>query len=373
MESLFFFLLFLSSYSYAVYPATVYAMSRLLRNPWSQQPILPSVSLVISVYNEEKVIKEKIQNALSLDYPEGLLEIIVVSDGSTDRTNETVCSVQDPKLSLVAFEERSGKTACLNRVVPEAKGEIVFFTDANAIFPSDVLFRMTRNFSDANVGLVTGWTKYVKEGGEVHVTGLYSRIEKVTKHWESLMSSCVGADGAVFAIRKFLYRSLGDQDINDFITPLHIISQGKRAVLDPELFCFENSGNGGEKEFQRQARITNRTLLAIRRNPRFLNPFSYGLFSFFLLSHKILRFLVPFFVSGMFVINLLLLERSILYRGFLMVQLLVLIAGIAGILKKAGGGPANLCKFFLITLSAQFIGWLRVLRKRTDVLWIPQR
>jgi cellulose synthase/poly-beta-1,6-N-acetylglucosamine synthase-like glycosyltransferase len=333
----------------------------------------PPVTLIISVYNEEQVIGKKVKNTLSLEYPEGLLEIIVISDGSNDRTNEIVSMFNDSRLVLKAFPERSGKTACLNRVVPEAKGDIILFTDANSMFSSDILAKLVTNFSDPNVGLVTGWTKYTKEKGGEETTGIYSRFEMKTKYWESLISSCVGADGAIFAIRKELYRPLDEQDINDFVIPLRVISQGKRIVLDPDVYCFEEQSKGEGNEYRRQARITNRTLRAVLKHTAFLNPFSYGFFSFFLLSHKFLRFLVPFFVIGAFLANLFLLKVSPIYFGLIFIQLLFLSLGLASLAGKADGRVANICKFFLITLSAQFLGWIRRFRGIPDTMWTPRR
>ncbi len=372
MESFFFLLLFFSVYPYAIYPGIIYIVSRLFVNSWQQDELAPKVTLIISVYNEERLIEKKIRNALVLEYPEELLEIIVVSDGSNDRTNEIVSGFKDPRLTLCAFRERTGKTGCLNRVVPNSKGDIILFTDANSMFPSDLLHKLVKNFSDQKVGLVTGWTKYIQPGKGEGTTGLYSKIEKMTKYWEGLISSCVGADGAIFAVRKILYKRLEQEDINDFVTPLHIISQGKRVVLDPEVYCFEASSEGGD-EFRRQARITNRTLRAILGNPKFLNPFSYGSFSFFLLSHKLLRFLVPFFIAGTFLANLFLLKASPIYVGFMIIQILLLGFGLVGIAGKLRGRLTNICKFFLITLYAQFIGWTRMVRGISDTTWIPRR
>jgi glycosyltransferase involved in cell wall biosynthesis len=373
MEVMFLLLLGLSIYPYGIYPLAVYVMSRLFSHSWHKGDTTPPVTIVISVYNEEKGIGEKIKNTLSLEYPKELLEILVISDGSTDKTNEIVSDFKDPRLILRFFSERSGKTACLNRVVPDARGDIILFTDANSIFPSDVLFKLVRNFYDRDVGSVTGWTKYIEEGKKKDTTGIYSWLEMQTKHWESLISSCVGADGAIFAIRKSLYKPLDAQDINDFVIPLHVIRQGKRVVLDPEIFCFENLSKGQGDEFRRQTRITNRTLRAILRYPGFLNPFSYGTFSFFLLSHKLLRFLVPFFVAGAFIVNLLLLNNSMMYVGFLFIQVLLLGLGLVNLMGKLEGRLANLCKFFLITLFAQFTGWIRRFRGISDTMWTPQR
>jgi len=373
MEVIFFLFLFLSVYPYFIFPVVTYIMSRFWGSSWLQRDLLSRVTIIISVYNEERVIEGKIKNALLLKYLQELIEIIVISDGSNDRTNEIVLGFKDPRVVLMAFPKRSGKTACLNRVVPKAKGDIVLFTDANAMFPSNMLTKLVRNFNDKKVGLVTGWTKYMKAGNEGEATGIYSRFEKMTKYWESLVSSCVGADGAIFAIRKALYKPLEDDDINDFVTPLQVISQGKRVVLDPEVFCFEEQSEGEGGEYHRQARITNRTLRAIFRNPGVLNPFSYGYFSFFLLSHKLFRFLVPFFVAGTFLANLYLLKVSPIYIGLILIQLLFLGLGLANILGKVEGRVTDICKFFLITLSAQLTGWIRMVRGVSDTMWTPQR
>jgi glycosyltransferase involved in cell wall biosynthesis len=331
------------------------------------------ISVIISVYNEEGVIRTKIDNTLQLLYPEELLEIIVVSDGSTDTTNEIVASFEDPRIRLEAFPERKGKTACLNQVVPTAKGDILVLTDANSMFPPDTLLKFSRNFHSDQIGLVTGWTKYRKPGGDEESVGLYARLEMVTKRSESLVSSCVGADGAVFAVRKELYKPLKDYDINDFVIPLDVIGQGKRVVLDSEVYCIEQPGDNESKEYRRQVRITNRTLGAIGRNINFLNPFVYGSFAFFLLSHKVIRFLVPFSFSGVFITALLLAKVSVFFTGFVIAQLLFIGIGIIGIFKLLNGRLTQLCSFFLLTIFAQLVGWIRWASGKADVMWKPVR
>lgn len=373
MEPLFFILLFLTVYPYLVYPLLVILWSKLTAKVWARGDIRPRVSMIVSVFNEEGVIREKIENALALDYPEDLLEIIVVSDGSTDRTNQIVGSIEDPRVVLQAFPERNGKTACLNQAVPNAKGDILVFTDANSMFPPDTILKVTRNFSNNEIGLVTGWTKYRKAGEGVEVTGFYSRLEMVTKYAESLISSCVGADGAVFAMRKALYRPLKDYDINDFVIPFNVIAQEMRVVLDPEVYCVEQPSEGELKEFRRQVRITNRTLGAIQRNIRFLNPVTYGSFAFHLLSHKVIRFLVPFFFAGMFCTVLTLTGKSIVYAGFAIAQALFIGVGIFGTFNYFGGWLAQVCSFFLLTISAQLVGWIRWATGRADIIWKPER
>ena len=373
LELSFYLLLLLSLYPYLLYPLVVCVWAKMAGRRHQAGDCQPHISVVISVYNEERVIREKIDNSLQLIYPEHLLEILVVSDGSTDRTNEIAGSVGTSRVTLKAFPERKGKTACLNRTVPEALGDIIVFTDANSMFPPDLLQQLSANFVSDSIGLVTGWTKYRKPGETEETVGLYGRLEMVTKQAESLISSCVGADGAVFAIRKSLYQPLKESDINDFVIPLQVIAQGKRVILDSAVYCIEQPGDNEAKEYRRQVRITNRTLGAIGRNLQFLNPMRYGSFSFFLLSHKILRFLVPFTFLGVLTTAVLLIGKSIIYAGFATAQLIFIGIGLAGLLKLFTGRLPGLCSFFLLTIIAQLVGWLRWSLGKADVMWKPAR
>lgn len=365
--------LLLLVYSYLIYPGVLFVLSRILRRMWKRKDVEPYVSVVISAYNEEGVIREKVHNTLSLDYPTHKLEVIVSSDGSTDRTNEIVSGIEDPRLNFLAFPQRSGKTACLNRIVPAAKGEIVVFTDANSVLPPLVLRRIVRNFADSAVGLVTGWTKYRSPSGEEVPTGGYARYEKALKIMESAGGSCVGADGAVFAIRKSLYRPLRDDDINDFVIPLDVIRQEQRVVLDPDVFCFEEASEGAGNEFQRQVRITTRTLWAIRRNRDMLNPCKCGLFSFYLLSHKVMRFLSPYFFISTYLTNMALLGGRGVFRLIFLGENLFLAGALGGFADGSGNPVLRLCRMLLVTFAAQGLAWIRMLAGLTDTMWSPRR
>ena len=365
--------LFLTLYPYINYPLLVVVWSRVGGRPWDQGDEFPRISLIISVYNEERVIRQKLENALALDYPKDRFEILVVSDGSTDATEEIVSSFDDSRIVLKAYD-RAGKTACLNRALSELTGDIVVFTDANSMFPSQALTKIARNFADKQVGLVTGWTKYRRSGcEEEEASGSYARLEKLTKEGESSISSCVGADGAIFAIRRELYRRLEEYDINDFVIPLHVLGQGRRVVLDTDVYCLEEPSEGAGKEFRRQARMTNRTLGAIRRNTHFLNPLQYGSFAFFLLSHKVLRFMTPLFAVGTWLISLLLLTTALMYLLIFFLVTMFLFAGLIGL--KGGGHSriVDLCATFLLTNAGQVVGWFRFLTGRPDTMWTPQR
>ena len=202
---------------------------------------------------------------------------------------------------------------------------------------------------------------------------MYARLEKITKQAESLISSCVGADGAIFAIRRNLYQPLQEYDINDFVIPLNVLGQRQRVVLDPDVYCLEEPSEGSDREFRRQARMTNRTLGAIKRNSRFLNVSVYGSFAFFLLSHKVLRFMVPLFAVMTLLSVLLLLSTSVFYGFILVLICLFLVAGLTGLLDLAHSRIIDLCATFLLTNAGQVLGWYRFLTGRADTLWTPQR
>ena len=372
MENLFILFVFLTLYPYVFYPAVVYVFSRLIGRHWKTGQIQPAVTVLVSAYNEEKVISDKIKNTLALDYPPDKLEVLVSSDGCSDRTNDIVAGLTDARVVLLEHP-RIGKSACLNKSVPVAKGDIILFTDANAMFPEDLLLRIVRNFNDPDIGLATGSTLY-KTGADGRASAdAYGKLERWTKYGESRISSCVGADGAVFAIRKELYRPLKNDDINDFIIPLNIIRLGRRVVMDPDVFCIEDATNETQNAFRRQVRITTRTLWAIRRNLEFLNPLKYRFFSFFIFSHKLLRFSVPFFFAGAFAVNLFLLTRSFVYTLSMLGFILVFITGMLNITGHVRGKMSSICKYFLITITAQFFGWIRMLAGIKDALWTPQR
>lgn len=372
MFILFMISLFFCIYSYAVYPPLLWALSVVFRRKWVAEEYYPYVTIVISAYNEAAVIGKKIENALALEYPPESLEIVVSSDGSTDGTNQIVAEVDDPRVKLMAFE-RSGKTACLNKVVPQVSGDIVVFTDANSMFPSNVLKKMTRHLTDSQIGLVTGGTIYVDQTGKPEPTGIYAKLEKWTKLRESIIASCVGADGAIFALRKELYQPLSDADINDLVIPLRVVRGGRRTIMAPEVYCVEEAASHGGQAFRRQVRISTRTIWALWHNRDLFSFRQFGFFAFFLWSHKLLRLTMPFWFLMAILLNILLLHFEpaywvpmILFAGFTL-------AGIGSQLGWVQGSMAAVCKLFLITGASQFVAWMRVFMGKKDVLWTPQR
>jgi cellulose synthase/poly-beta-1,6-N-acetylglucosamine synthase-like glycosyltransferase len=369
-------------YAYAGYPIMLRAISLFKRDAGgpAQSDLAPGhllkVSLLISAYNEESVIEAKILNSLSLDYPRELLEIVVISDGSSDGTNGIVRRYAGRGVVLRHYEGRMGKTACLNMTVPLAAGEIVVFSDANSDYDRNALREMMRHFEDTQIGFVTGWTKYIagKDDDGAGSLSMYARLELLTKKYESMIGSCVGADGAIFAIRKELYCPLKPYDINDFVIPLSIVRQGFRGVLEEKAFCFETTAGSAKGEFHRQVRITNRTIRAIVNNGTLLNPWKFGTFSFELFSHKLCRFLVPAFLIALFVSSLLLGSRNFFYLTAFIGQILFYVsAGFARGIERTPLLPRVFAAAhaFVMVNFAIFMAWIKYFQGATYTTWSP--
>ena len=338
----------------------------------------PGVSLVISAFNEASVIKEKLDNASNLDYPQELLEVLVISDASDDGTDEIVNSYEQRPIELRTQTQRQGKTAGLSAHVPTVKHEIIVFTDANAIFDEQAISKLVRHFTETSVGYVVGQQKYFSaatgEAGDSE--SLYWKYETWIKQRESRFNSVVGGDGAIYATRKSLFQPLRYDDINDFVNPLQIIAKGYRGLYEPEAICFEHAAGSFKGEFKRKIRIVNRSIRATFRVPEVLNPLRTGIFAFHLLSHKILRWLTAFFMLMAFVSNLLLCLTIDTHfpRIMLAFQLFFYICAALGTYKSARNYRIiSIPYYFCLANFAAGIGVTTYLMGRKYVSWSPDR
>jgi len=375
--------IFFIFYAYLGYPVALWLYSAINKKNnlnYSAGEFQPKVSLLISAYNEEGAIEEKVRNSLELNYPRDLLEIVVISDGSDDNTNKIVESYEADNVVLRYYEGRIGKTACLNRTVPLSSGDIIVFSDANSLYDKSSIIELVKNFQNEKVGFVTGHTKYsLAEGSEVLKSiGLYSMIEKITKILESKIGSCVGADGAIFAIRKKLYDALNDYDINDFVIPLNVIKKGYRGILEEKAFCIEGAAKDSSGEFNRQARITNRTIRALFNNLTMFNAMKYGIFSFELISHKLIKYLVPLFLVTIFVANLFLIGEGSFYILSLLAQIVFYFLSLfafeySGKYLKYIARIVALARTFTTVNMAIVLGWIQYFSGKTYTTWTTSR
>jgi len=310
-------------YVYAGYPVLLNSLPRKKRSDSVPEAALPRVTMLISAYNEKRVIAEKLRNTLELDYPRHMLEVIVVSDCSDDGTDDIVRDFAASGVRLVRQTERLGKSCGLNLGVQHASGEVLLFSDANSMYQADALRKLVRHFVNPAVGYAVGNCAYREAAGQApsaESEGLYWKLETWLKEKESDFGSVVGGDGAIYCIRRELFTPLRATDINDFLNPLQIIVRGYRGVYDRSAVCYEDAGDSFDKEFHRKVRIISRSLNAVRRAPRVMLPWSDPRHWLALVSHKILRWFVPV-LQILVLITSIALWRTPFYRFALLVQL----------------------------------------------------
>ena len=331
MTFVFFLMLFLTVYPYLVYPLLLYVFFPFKKKDIDKADYFPMVTLIISAYNEEKIIETKLKNSLALDYPKDKLEIIVASE-SDDRTNDIVREHQSDGIKLFSFGDREGKAATLYKVVPEALGEIVVFSDANAMYEKKALRYLARCFFDKRIGCVSGQLRYVNpDNTRVGKSeSLYWKYEKIIKKLESRYFSLLGANGSIFALRKELYFPIQQNRGDDFELPVKTALNGHGVVLEPEAVSFESSSTEFDSEFKRKTRIISWNF----KSARLLLKESFKKQKFFiafqLLSHKILRWWTFVFLIGMLFCNFFLTQT--IFRIVLYLQLIFYTLAFAGYL-----------------------------------------
>ena len=353
-------------YAFAGYPLVLLALGLVIRREVRTAPIRPLVSLLIPAYNEARVMARKIENSLALEYPPDRIEIVVVSDGSSDKTVDIAQSLGGVR--VLALPENRGKVAALNAAVPELRGEIIVFSDASALLALDAVRRLVENFADPAVGAASGRYSVVKPN-EVNIGAsedLYWRYEAFIKIHESRLASTLGAHGHLHAIRKELYPFPPSETINDdYVIPLSVLGRGFRAVHEPTAVVYEEARE--MTGFGRRIRIMAGNLQQLRHLRQFLAPFQPLPLMFFL-SHKVVRLLVPFAMLTALVGNLFLLGSPV-YRLLLGSQLLFYALAATGLTGQLRPRALRLPFYFCMVNSAAFFGLYHALTHRRGMAW----
>jgi cellulose synthase/poly-beta-1,6-N-acetylglucosamine synthase-like glycosyltransferase len=366
-------------YMYAGYPVLLAILAHFLPRRVTAVSIYePQVTLLISAFNEAAVIGAKLENCLALEYPKDLLEVIVVSDSSNDGTDEVVLKYEPFGVRLVRQTERKGKTAGLNLAVPQSKGQVLVFSDANALYLANAIRQLVQHFADPKVGYVVGNARYVENASDsesAESEGLYWKLETWLKTKESVFYSVVGGDGAIYAIRRELYSPLLPTDINDFLNPLQIINRGFWGVFEPGAICYEEAADSFAKEFRRKVRIISRSLHAIGRVDGILSPFRQPRHWFLLVSHKLLRWFAPLLMMGTLLSSLLLWSASFFRAAALLQAAFYLMAFCGWILQgqKKASRIFNLTFYFCLVNAASLIGCVKCFRGDLSGTWTPPR
>jgi len=374
----------LAAHTYVLYPALLfvaYALSQLRRDlrylsdrqdrrrPALGDDQLPRVSLIVAAYNEQQTLPGKIANLYQLDYPRQKLQIVIVSDGSTDGTNQILGQLGEPEFHTVILPERKGKANAINEAVAHSRHEVLVLSDASTLFVGDAVRKLVRHFADPQVGVVCGELRFVGSAEHRQTEGLYWRYESALRLMEARLGATLTASGAIYAVRREAFQRLApDVIVEDLVMPMNARRCGFRVLYDPEAVASEIAAQSVADEYTRRVRIavgSFKELVGFLRVP--LGPLTFLAF----LSHKLLRWVLPFLLIGLLGSNLLLLDEPI-YRIALATQAVFYLWAALGFFLRGRLQEARyaLVAYFLLAMHfAYLVGFARFLAGSADVRW----
>ena len=377
----FWILLGLILYCYFGYPLCLLVVSKFFAKPVKKEMIQPSISILMSVWNEEDVIRKKITNLLALDYPSEKIEIIIGSDGSDDHTNEIVRSFTDQRIQFIERKDRRGKMLMINELVRLANHEIIVFNDARQELPEDALTHLVSNFADPQVGCVSGELVFQNvDGTTAKGINLYWEYEKMMRNHEARIHSMLGATGAMYAIRRELFKEIPSNVIlDDMYVPFRMIERGYRAVFEPMAKAYDKPAYDSQEEYRRKTRTLFGNFQIFQIFGHLFNPFTSPI-AWPLFSHKFLRVLAPILMIGLISINLFLLTQPF-YKLIFSLQIIFYIMAIIGLFSKNSTNTfiskvSKLCYipyiFCLLNFSV-LVGFWRFLYSNQSITWEKAR
>lgn len=374
-ESVFAALLLMVVYCYFGYPALLILVGSLRKKTPAGTGVLPSVALIIVAHNEEGVIEDKLKNSLALDYPRDNMDIVVASDASTDGTDEIVMAYEDKGVRLVRLAVRGAQTGAQNFAVPRSFGDIVVFSDANSMYKPDAIKKLVEPFADRKAGCVVGRLRHTNPEATSVSYGeeLYWRYESFLKRKQSDASALFLANGAIYAVRRNLYKEVNPNHDHDTIVPLRTAGLGYRVVYQPEALAYEIASESFKGELRRKIRIITRDARTFIDLRFMLTPFRPWA-AFNIISHKLLRWCVGFAMTGIFVSNLFLLEET-LFQFTLAAQIgFYAVSGLAHIMDAVGwrNSLVRIPLYFCLVNGAGMMAALGLCTGKRMKTWSPR-
>ena len=373
--------LFLVFYSYIGYGALLLGLVRIKekfqkKKKYMVPDELPSVTLVITAWNEETTIRQKIENSFALDYPADKITFMYVTDGSTDRTPEFV--LQSNRNVLLHVPERRGKIAAVNRAMGHVTSDIVVFSDANCMLNPMAIRHIVKHYNDPTVGCVSGEKRISMPDSSAAVSageGLYWKYESALKQLDARLYSAAGAAGELFSIRRFLFKPVEEDTIlDDFVISLRIVEKGFRIAYESEAYAVESASDGSREEWKRKVRICAGGFQAMGRLGGLFNMFRYGLFTVQYVSHRVSRWtfaplalalLIPLNIAAAF-------GDQAIYKWLLVLQACFYLAALAGWYFEQRGTRKKILFipfYFTLMNMAVFAGFSRFIRGGQTVVW----
>jgi cellulose synthase/poly-beta-1,6-N-acetylglucosamine synthase-like glycosyltransferase len=384
IEVLFWVCVLLVLHTYLVYPLLLliassavqawrdlrYLRSRQERRRAPREPLLlPAVSLIIPAHNEERYLPGKLQNLAALDYPPDRLQVIFISDGSTDSTNAILRSVESDILQVVYLPTRGGKAAALNQAVAGSRHEIIVFSDAATLFARDAVKKLVRHFADPQVGVVCGALQFQGSAESCQTEGVYWGYESMIRLMESRLGVTLSGSGAIYALRRQCFVPLAaDTLVEDLVVPMNARALGFRVLYDPEARATDFAASTVAGEFTRRVRIATGSFQVLGQLLR--APLDART-KFAFLSHKVLRWLIPFLLIGMLVSSASLWPQP-LYRALFVGQLLFYAWGVLGYVLRARVQRVRyvLLGYYLVAIHLAFlVGFVHFLLRHNEAGW----
>lgn len=366
-------------YAYLGFPLVTWVRSLVWNKPYRTADITPTVSIIVCCHNEAKSIGEKLDNLLALDYPVDRCQILIASDGSTDATEEIVSRYLGPRLSLIRLP-RGGKAAALNAAVAQSTGEVLVFSDANSIYAANAIRELVAPLADETIGGVAGNQVYRRShqaGAAVAGEMNYWDFDRWMKLWQSRSGHVTSATGAIYAIRRELFRAVPEGVTDDFVTSTRVIAQGKRLVFAPRAICYEPVAGAAKAEFGRKVRVITRGLRGVWVMRELLDPFRYGFYAIQVFSHKVLRRLVVIPLLLMAVTAPFLWSQGKGYQLVVLGEIALFAAALLGIWRGNVGRqvPKVLAipVFFCLINAAVLAAVWNIVRGKRIVVWNPHR
>ncbi len=380
MTIIFWLSLILILHTFIFYPISLYLMNKFIKKSKlnTSADYQPEVTFIIAAHNEEKVIKKKLENTISLNYDPEKLDIIVASDNSDDNTNQIVKDFianhrgEDiPDLKLYIVKERKGKTNAQNEAVREAKGEILAFSDANTIWEKNSLKKLIAGFKDDSIGYICGKLQYVNDYNNITAESesTYWNYDLKMREWESNITSVTAGNGAIYAIRKVDYEDLKPIKVHDGTMPIVMILKNKKAIYNKEAVAFEKAGENTSDEFKRKIRMFRGLPWSIFERFSKYNLFRTGWFSYFYFSHRTLRYSLYLLHITLFISNFFLWNNYFIYQIALTGQLVFYLLSLIGAKTNTNSKVFYLPYFYTMTIAAQLIAVVKSFFGKNKAIW----
>lgn len=363
--------------AYAVigYPITLWIFSLLYKKDFYYKNDNLSLSIIVAAHNEDKNIKNKILSILNQTYQTNHLQIIIASDGSTDKTVEIAESFNDSRITVLNLP-RAGKTTTLNVAIKHAKNDIIVFTDADNQWATDTLEHLLIPFSSDNVGACAGQMIIPHTGQSLSVgDSFYRHYESWVREIENKTGCMVSADGALLALRKELFETIPLDVNDDFFLSTCAPINNKKIIYVKEAKVIDEGVDEADKQYRRRIRVTVGGLKSLAARRELLNPFKFKLYAIALISHKVIRRLSPLFLIPLLISNFFIKDIHAIYTASLHLQLISYAIAIIGILDSNGRLPKvfKIAGYILITIVGMFVGCWQFVTGKKYSLWNPQQ